>query len=362
MILDLFAGPGGWDYAARSLDTDTIGIEHDAAACATRAAVGLATIRADVAAYPLAHFPAIGGLIASPPCQAFSTAGKRRGARDLEKLYAHVTDTTRARAWTPPAAGWHDPRSALILEPLRYTLALRPRWIALEQVPGVAPFWDAVAHTLRGLGYSAWSGVLDAADYGTPQNRRRAILVARRDGIAATPPAPTHAERPLPGLFDALEPWITMAAALGWDRDDFVGFPRRDDRGDSPDGYRVRDWKRRVVVNTGRDWKPGGDRDDAQTFDAMARPAPTIDGKGRWHAHVVDRAEWAHDSTKSRNDGVRVTLEDALVLQGFPADYPVQGTRTKQFEQIGNAIPPPLARAILANLTTKTQAHDVSGA
>ena len=47
---------------------------------------------------------------------------------------------------------------------------------------------------------------------------------------------------------------------------------------------------------------------------------------------------------------MRVTVDEALILQGFPRDYPVQGTKTQCFQQIGNAIPPPLAEAILRSL------------
>lgn len=49
-------------------------------------------------------------------------------------------------------------------------------------------------------------------------------------------------------------------------------------------------------------------------------------------------------------DAIRLTLRDALILQSFRPDYPVQGTKTRQFEQVGNAIPPLLARHILATL------------
>ena len=53
LVVDPFAGPGGWSWAARQLGIDDVGIELDAAACATRAAAGLKTIRADVAGFPL---------------------------------------------------------------------------------------------------------------------------------------------------------------------------------------------------------------------------------------------------------------------------------------------------------------------
>jgi DNA (cytosine-5)-methyltransferase 1 len=46
-------------------------------------------------------------------------------------------------------------------------------------------------------------------------------------------------------------------------------------------------------------------------------------------------------------NAVGVTVQQATILQGFPEDYPWQGTRTRQFEQVGNAVPPPLARCVL---------------
>jgi DNA (cytosine-5)-methyltransferase 1 len=153
MILDLFSGgASGWCHAARALGMDPVGIELDASACALRAATGLATIRADVSTYPLDHLPEVTGLIGSPPCPDFSAAGKRAGLK-----------------------GKSGP---LVYEPLRWARALRPEWIACEQVKEVLPIWRQTADELRTMGYSAWCGVLDAASYGTPQHRRRAILMA----------------------------------------------------------------------------------------------------------------------------------------------------------------------------------------
>ena len=81
--IDLFAGAGGWDLAARALGMDPVGIELDRDACATRAALGLRTIRADLHDYPPQPCH---GLIGSPPCPTFSTAGHGAGTDALPEI------------------------------------------------------------------------------------------------------------------------------------------------------------------------------------------------------------------------------------------------------------------------------------
>lgn len=87
------------------------------------------------------------------------------------------------------------------------------------------------------------------------------------------------------------------------------------------------------------------------------RPATTIAGRDL----VPDpgaNANRFNGATKSRNDGVRVTVQEAALLQSFPADHPWQGTKTKQFQQVGNAIPPLLAKAILEAVIHPAQESD----
>lgn len=334
MIVDLFAGPGGWSEGLRMLGRHDIGIEWDAAACRTRAAAGHLTIRADVAQYPPQVFRGVEGLIASPPCQDFSLAGKQAGRTGVK---GQLIDTVPL---------WVD--------------ALRPRWVACEQVPPALPVWDEFARLFREWGYSAWSGVLNAADFGVPQTRRRAFLLAALGG-PAHPPVPTHAKRPEAGLFGMVRPWVTMAQALGWGFDHepscTVSAGGTETGGAEPfanAGYRRRltAFVSAGVTGEGRPKDPAKDPADTLTGKGTAywvheRPATTIVGSFR--PDIVSAPGYRTEvSRQDAEGGVRVTVAEGGVLQSFPADYPWQGSRSKQYEQVGNAVPPLLAAHVLA--------------
>jgi DNA (cytosine-5)-methyltransferase 1 len=79
------------------------------------------------------------------------------------------------------------------------------------------------------------------------------------------------------------------------------------------------------------------------------RPATAIAGRGLVQ-NPGETSNRFNTSTKSRNDGVRVTVQEAATLQTFPPDYPWAGSLTSRFQQVGDAIPPTLARAILAEV------------
>lgn len=221
--LDLFAGPGGWDEGARELGIEPLGIEWDEAACATREARGHRTLRADVAALDPLDFAPCELLIASPPCQAWSIAGKRQGQEDIGHVYELTRHLAESNGYAEPE--WADPRSRLVTEPLRWALALRPRLIAWEQVPPVLDYWRFCADILRAEGYSVWAGLLSAERYGVPQTRKRAILMASLDG-PVEPPRPTHQayvpgepawDEPVQTLEGELLPWVSMSQVLGWE-------------------------------------------------------------------------------------------------------------------------------------------------
>jgi DNA (cytosine-5)-methyltransferase 1 len=151
-------------------------------------------------------------------------------------------------------------------------------------------------------------------------------------------------------------PWVSMAAALGWGTQ-LVGFPRRADEGESVTiggrEYRSRDLREttypaQAVTETSRSWGRLELRQSARdnaTVRHRDQPAFTITG-----GHDHEDRVWG-----SRNDGLRVSVEEAGVLQNFPVDYRWEGTRTKQFEQVGNAVPPLLARHAVIAAATPTR-------
>lgn len=469
MIVDLYAGPGGWDEGLRMLDvTDVVGIEWDAAACDTANAAGHRRIQADVSTYCIGAFRGAVGVIGSPPCQAWSMAGKRAG--ELDRARVHALVDAYANGADKPGTGWADNRSHHAAQPVRWVRELRPQWVALEQVPPVLGLWQHIAERFRRWGYSTWTGVLNAADFGVPQTRERALLLARLDG-PALPPAPTHAKNPAADLFgEALEPWVSMAEALGWigvDRpgrtiaghraprwaygrgDSYATGWTLDRRTNSSDGrggsyptpptpverpaptitstanqawvletenrsetaagrvpyLRSVDRPAPTVVTNADRWElhsrrdgPGWIATDGERHDReIVQPAPTLTGEAhRWtlrngnqanacerpleepagtmfFGHRANDVRWyverpattvqgdpriGRPGHKDREGGesqferesLRITPVEAAVLQSFRPDYPWRGTKTKVFEQIGNAVPPLLAAHVCRSL------------
>lgn len=423
--VDLFAGPGGWDEGAKHLGIHPLGFEWGDAQCATAVAAGHIRQQGDIAKMDPKRVTAgqfVRGLIASPPCQGFSTAGKGKGRRDSAALLEAIPRLTPANIDTTISVlhrVMEDDRSLLALEPLRWTMALAPRWLAWEQVPAVLPLWEAIAAVLRRAGYSVATGIVTAEMYGVPQTRRRAILVARSDGKEARLPTPTHSRyyaRTPAKLDEGVEKWVSMAEALGWgmtrrpyptiavgtaaggtdpqalggsgarrtvrtEREEgrwidqpadhpyataesvrlrspqsVAGGPRATRELNEPSvtvtpNFSRAQWQREAVA---AEVAPRVNNQSGTEFDLawpLDRPAPVIAGRDLVTMPGAN-ANRFNGATKSRNDGIRVTVQEAAVLQSFPVDYPWQGSKTEQFQQVGDAVPPLLAYHILKEITS----------
>lgn len=283
--IDLFAGPGGWDVAARRLGIEALGVENDPGAVLTRMANDLSTVAADVSALDPAGFSSPDILIGSPPCPPFSAQGRGEG----------LTTT----------------RGQLVWEPLRWADLHRPPLIALEQVPPAEILWRKTAIELRKMGYTAWTGVLNSADYGVGQKRRRAILMASLGKLHL--PEATHAKN---GASVGLKEWVTMAECLGLTR------------------------------RTVRWAVPGGDPEWP-----FKHPAPTVSGTFEPDVLAPPTMRLKGDPPRQKTPGaVRVTHAQAAHLQSFPKEHRWRGSTASRWQQVGNAVPPLLAEAVLGAL------------
>lgn len=273
--IDFFCGAGGWTLACQELGIDECGIDNNKWVQKTRAAAGFDTILGDVADI---HPTKTDLLVSSSPCQPFSLANWKVGV-DIDKMLL----TGIVLNWVGKA-----------------------RTIVMENVKRATASMQEVEKGLIEAGYYTWLGDLNSEQYGTPQARKRTILIASLDHKVGMPVA-THSKyhRKTPDRLDnGVLPWNSMASAL----------PHRTD---------LPDW-------------------------AHVRPSPTIVGSFR--PDIVAAPGWRVDPKMPRqNTPNSATVEswEAGVLQDFPADFPFAGGKKARFMQVGNAIPVRMAKAIL---------------
>ena len=325
--IELFAGGGGVALALRSLGIDCVAhAELDAAACDTLRLHGFAGVqRIDLSVTDPDVDGPIDLLWASPPCQPFSSAGRLLGAEDPRDGFPWVH---------------------------RIVAKLRPTWVVIENVSGLtrhrkghgprcpACYLDRQLVRLRESYAHVQTWLLDAADYGVPQHRRRVFIVAGPSRPAR--PTPTHGD---PALYLAGRlPWRTMGEALGLLTDEpstTVPAPRADQP---------------AATITHEVARADGSRGNASI--TLDRPSPVVSAteeKGAGNrATRRARGEDAPGSLDRASDALllgtgrrRLTVAECAVLQGFPADYHFVGWKRDQYRQVGNAVPPPLALAVL---------------
>ncbi|WP_393082576.1 DNA cytosine methyltransferase [Streptomyces sp. LN704] len=285
------------------------------------------------------------------PCPPFSLAGKRLGADDERDLFPAAL--TIIEELSPKAIMIENVRG--ILEPPEVFIEYRIKILARlkkagYKVPDISSFLSPAAQDLDMR--KVWRR-LDAKDFGVPQLRPRAILVAIREDIPE--PAVNEFRWPLrikdgeTTVAEKLKKSMRERCLPHWDKNQ---------RGESPTSGE----------KTGKDiyddWLEAAEKSAA----AGRGVAPTLVGGSRkhggadlgptrakkaWAAMGVDAMGVANDPDACdperdlfRENGPMLTVEQAAIIQGFPRHWRFQGKKTARYRQVGNAFPPPVAEAV----------------
>ncbi len=338
-VISLYSGAGGLDYGFEAAGFDTaVALEWDHQACETLRVnrPKWAVIERDITEVPSAEILESGGLkkgeaamlIGGPPCQPFSKAG-----------YWHRGDSLRL----------DDPRANTLAAYLRVLEDTTPNAFLLENVEGLA--YEGKDEGLRLLidaievinkktksKYRPVFQVLNAADHGVPQLRKRVFMIGARDGTTFKFPTPTHAQpSEQMTLLDRLPPYRTAWDALGdvgpdpgedldmrgaW-ADLLPSIPEgqnylwHTDRGGGLPlfGWRRRYWSFLLKLSKNQ-----------PSWTIQAQPGPAI-GPFHWESR-------------------RLAARELCRLQTFPDDVKITGNRSSVQKQIGNAVPSLMAEVV----------------
>jgi DNA (cytosine-5)-methyltransferase 1 len=341
-LIDLFAGCGGMTrgFVDSGCFTPVFAVEWERDAADTYAQnFGPHVFRGDVAAVP--EFPRADVLVGGPPCQGFSPLNMRRVGLERRGLWREYI---RALDDSEPAA------------------------FVMENVPELlrSSEYQEFMRLVERRGYAIRAEVLNAADFGVPQTRKRAIVIGSR--VADIPwPVPTHHA---PGGLLPGDEWrsfrwaVTNPTPLPLEPDGKQWHRPRNPRPMSLERYRTIpnegenrfDLARRRPDITPRCWlqKPTGSTD---VFGRLwwDRPAFTI----RTEFYKPEKGRYLHPSEHRP-----ITVREAARCMSFPDDFvlPEEQSMTSVAKQVGNAVPPLLARHIASAVAAELRREGVSEA
>jgi DNA (cytosine-5)-methyltransferase 1 len=308
--IEICAGAGGQALGLEQAGFDHLAlVELDGHACATLRANRpyWNTIEDDVTQWRATRYRGAVDLFAGGvPCPPFSKAGKQLGADDERNLF--------------PSA-------------LRLIRECQPRAVLLENVRGLLdPVFDhyrtELDEHLRAEGFVPQWKLHQASDFGVSQLRPRTILVALREDVAPHFSWPTPRRNSPPTVGEAL---CDLMGAAGWE-------------GAAAWAARA---NRIAPTLVGGSMKHGG-----------PDLGPTR-ARRQWAALGVNGSRVAAEPPAPGFRGMPyLTVEMAAILQGFPRDWRLMGTRTHAYRQVGNAFPPPVAKAVAARIASAIRAAD----
>ena len=342
-VISLFSGAMGLDIGLKKAGLNVvIGQDFDESCVKTMQANGHNVLGGDIREIDPRKLLELTGLsvgepfliCGGPPCQPFSTAGKRLGI--------------------------NDPRGSLFMDFIRMIDYIRPRFFVMENVKGImsAPLkhvplaerdendpdqrlgtvLDVILSEFDKLGYKTVYGVLDAVNYGVPQFRERFVLIGSRDNESIFLPIPTHFQMHQ----DKAYQWKTVrdaiadlefdkgeCATLSEERLKFLKMV--------PEGGNWRDLPKDIIpIAMGGAYKSGGGKVGFYRRLSYDQPSPTV------VTSPVQKATMMCHPTQDRP----LSIKEYARIQQFPDDWIFTGTTAAKYRQIGNAVPVGLAEAI----------------
>ncbi len=325
-IVSLFCGAGGLDLgfveegfqiplavdiSAAAIETHLDNFPSSAAIAADLNALGPTGVLEQVRKY-IPKQSSI-GVIGGPPCQGFSRANTRATADDprnkLPKLYLKIIKALQSE----------------------YSV----EFVVLENVLGIrdckhAKTFFSVKDGLKRLGFRVDDNELCALDFGVPQMRRRVVLI----GMRKDRDYPTVVVRRQKGKRTVREAIYGLCAPAF-----FAPKLAKDDIPEHPNHWTMK-------PKSARFSNPDAMTKNTRSFKRLTwdEPSPTIAfGNREIHVHP--------------NGHRRLSIYEAMLIQGFPEYFQLNGNLSQQVEQISNAVPPPLARGIASGIRLSIVAH-----
>ncbi len=342
-VISLFSGAMGLDIGLEEAGLNVaIGQDFELACVKTMKANGHNVLGGDIREIKPETLLEMTGLkvgepfmiCGGPPCQPFSTAGKRLGI--------------------------NDPRGSLFMDFIRMIDYIKPRFFIMENVKGIvsAPLkhvpaderdgndpeqqlgtvLDVILSEFNKLGYKTVYGILDAVNYGVPQFRERFILIGSRDNEDVFLPVPTHFQMHQ----DPNYRWKTVGEAIKdlEDEDGECGKltpERKKYLRMVPEGGNWKDLPQEVIREAmGGAYESGGGKVGFYRRLSYAQPSPTIT------TAPAQKATMLCHPVKDRP----LSVHEYARLQQFPEGWIFTGTTAAKYKQIGNAVPVGLAKAI----------------
>jgi DNA (cytosine-5)-methyltransferase 1 len=319
-VMDLFAGSGGFTLGfVQAGITPVYAVEFDKDAAATyEANFGPHCISEDI--NNVKSFPGADIIIGGPPCQGFSNLG------------AHIPN---------------DPRNQLWRHYMRAIKQVRPLVFVVENVPPLLNSEEGqeMMRQARALGYQVEGRILNSADFGAPQVRKRTIIIGSRTGRLWFPEQ-THIDpkkRDLTTL--QLYEWSTVRQAIGDLPLEPTGHSLHIGRNPTP-----------MSIERYKHIPPGGNRWNLplelmpECWKRKTKGGTDLFGRLRWDQPSVtirteffkpEKGRYLHPEANRP-----ITHREAARIQGFPDDFIFNGSKIQIAKQIGNAVPVNLAHAI----------------